>query len=306
MTHVLTIIPLIHSWPAGRKSLESLSPLPVFSTSPTGGFKGHCLQVSMFVLWLCVSARPWLLYQTGDSGLSSSVLDQRPTISEAARLSQCLPNVCPCSGTENVDTVPKVPLQVPPPFVIACYHMLRFKNISVLRVCICFLFFFVSAEKISLRFHHTFFVTVQPDNRKYLRNIITHCTAQHWCNSLCMGDEEPQRLRNPFRFLLCAILLPTTKMSCPSFEPFWHLLLQNDCGLETKTAQYYWSVSFIYQGWQSVCMCASPFICLTVHLAYYCTSIYSFHRKMTLTFNQKPWKQIYTLLRWIHSTCICN
>lgn len=25
--------------------------------------------ISMFVLWLCVSARPWLLYQTGDSGL---------------------------------------------------------------------------------------------------------------------------------------------------------------------------------------------------------------------------------------------
>ncbi|KAM7367918.1 hypothetical protein PAMP_014183 [Pampus punctatissimus] len=48
---------------------------------------------------------------------SSSVLDQRPTISEAATLSQCLPNVCPCSGTENVDTVPKVPLQVPPPFM---------------------------------------------------------------------------------------------------------------------------------------------------------------------------------------------
>lgn len=33
------------------------------------GFKGHCLQVSMFALRVCVSARPWQLYQTGDSGL---------------------------------------------------------------------------------------------------------------------------------------------------------------------------------------------------------------------------------------------
>lgn len=54
---------------------------------------------------------------------SSSVLDQRPTISKAASLSQCLPNVCPCSSTENFDTVPKVPcaspsLHPPPPIVI--------------------------------------------------------------------------------------------------------------------------------------------------------------------------------------------
>lgn len=45
---------------------------------------------------------------------SSSVLDQRPTISKAASLSQYLPNVCPCSSTENFDTVPKVPAQGPP------------------------------------------------------------------------------------------------------------------------------------------------------------------------------------------------
>ena len=46
---------------------------------------------------------------------SSSVLDHRPAISKAASLSQCLPNVCPCSSTENFDTVPKVPVQAPPP-----------------------------------------------------------------------------------------------------------------------------------------------------------------------------------------------
>lgn len=111
---------LIHSWPAGRKSQKSLSPLPVFSPHSTlprgGGFKGHCLQVypCLFCGSVCQQDLGCSIRQE-IVDFSSSVLDQRPTISKSASLSQCLPNVCPCSSTENVDTVPKVPLQVPPP-----------------------------------------------------------------------------------------------------------------------------------------------------------------------------------------------
>lgn len=57
--------------------------------------------------------------------------------------------------------------------------------------------------------------------------------------NLC--DGKTRGLGTSFRFLLRAILLPATKMSCLPFEPFWHLHLQNDCGLEAKTAEYYWS-----------------------------------------------------------------
>lgn len=121
---------LIHSWPAGRKSQESLSPLPVFFHLTRWGFKGHCLQVypCLFCCSVCQQDLGCCIRRE-IVDFSSSVLDQRPTISKAASLSQCLPNVCPCSGTENVDTIPKVPLQVPPPSVVACYHTLRFKNI---------------------------------------------------------------------------------------------------------------------------------------------------------------------------------
>lgn len=55
--------------PAGLKARLSLSPFPVFPTSPRMGFKGHCLQVYPCLFCSCVSARPWRLYQTGDSGL---------------------------------------------------------------------------------------------------------------------------------------------------------------------------------------------------------------------------------------------
>lgn len=127
---------LIHSWPTGRKSLESLSPLPVFSLA--GGskvivFRYPCLfcgSVCQRDLGCCI--RQEIV------DFSSSVLYQRPTISKSASLSQCLPNVCPCSGTENVDTVPKVPLQVPPPSVVTCYHTLRFKNTFHLLLRVCF------------------------------------------------------------------------------------------------------------------------------------------------------------------------
>ena len=69
MTRVPTIIPP-DSFLACTEEVTGVTfttscfcpPLPL-------GFKGHCLQVSMFALWLCVSARPWLLYQTGDCGL---------------------------------------------------------------------------------------------------------------------------------------------------------------------------------------------------------------------------------------------
>lgn len=115
MTRVLTIIPP-DSFLACRKEVlwSHFHHFLFFPPLPLGVQRSLSSGISMFVLWLCMSARPWLLYQTGDSGFSSSVLDQRPTISKAASLSQCLSNVCPCSGTENVDTVPKVPLQVPP------------------------------------------------------------------------------------------------------------------------------------------------------------------------------------------------
>lgn len=136
---------LIHSWPAGRKSLESLSPLPVFFPPlPLGGskvivFRYPCLfcgSVCQRDLGCCIRREI--------VDFSSSVLDQRPTISKAASLSQCLPNVCPCSGTENVDTVPKVPLQVPPPSAVTCYHTLRFKNIFHLLLRVCFFSFSLS------------------------------------------------------------------------------------------------------------------------------------------------------------------
>lgn len=57
---------LIHSWPAERKPLESLSLLPVFSTDPAEGSK---VIVFRYPCLFCVSARPWLPYHTGDSGL---------------------------------------------------------------------------------------------------------------------------------------------------------------------------------------------------------------------------------------------
>ncbi len=40
-----------------------------FPALPLGVQRSLSSGISMFVLWLCVSARPWLLYQTGDSGL---------------------------------------------------------------------------------------------------------------------------------------------------------------------------------------------------------------------------------------------
>lgn len=115
MTRVLTIIPP-DSFLACREEVTGVT----FTTScffhfSRWGFKGHCLQV--YPCLLCGSVCQQDLgccIRQEIVDFSSSVLDQRPTISKAASLSQCLPNICPCSGTENVDTVPKVPLQVPP------------------------------------------------------------------------------------------------------------------------------------------------------------------------------------------------
>lgn len=119
---------LIHSWPAGRKSQESLSPLPVFFHLSQWGFKGHCLQVYPCLFCGSVCQQDLGCYIRREIvDFSSSVLDQRPTISKSASLSQCLPNVCPCSSTENFDTVPKVPLQVPPSL---CGHLLSHTQVQ--------------------------------------------------------------------------------------------------------------------------------------------------------------------------------
>lgn len=107
---------LIYFWPAGRKSPESISPLSIFPSLPLRVQRSlssgiHVCSACQQDLGCCITQEI--------VDFSSSVLDQRPTISKAASLSQCLPNACPRSGTQNVDTVPKVLLQVPPPSVIA-------------------------------------------------------------------------------------------------------------------------------------------------------------------------------------------
>lgn len=125
---------LIHSWPVGshRSHFHHFLFFPPFPLG--GGWGGSKVIVFRYP---CLFGGPVCQRDLGrcirreivDS--SSSVLDQRRSISKAASLSQCLPNVCPWSGTENVDTVPKVPSPSPPPPppVVTRYHMLRFKNI---------------------------------------------------------------------------------------------------------------------------------------------------------------------------------
>lgn len=152
MTHVLAIVPP-DSFLACREEVTGVT----FTTScffqlSHWGFKGHCLQVYPCLFCGAVCQQDLGCYIRQEIvDFSSSVLDQRPTISKAASLSQCLPNVCPCFSTENVDTLPKVPLQVPPPSLVICYHTLRFKNIFhlVLRV-----FFFSADNYFLLRFFY--------------------------------------------------------------------------------------------------------------------------------------------------------
>lgn len=70
MTRVLAIVPP-DSFLACREEVTRVT----FTTScffppiPVEVQRSLSSGISMFVLWLCVSARPWLLYQTGDSGL---------------------------------------------------------------------------------------------------------------------------------------------------------------------------------------------------------------------------------------------
>lgn len=138
-----------------------------------GWFKGHCLQVYPCLLCLlCVSTGPWLLYQTGDSGLES--LSLRSTAHYLKSL-PAFPNVCPmfvpapaqktltrsprslCRSDLTPPSLPPTPvptlLSPPPPsltarpFVVICYHTFRFKNIfhvvivkslpSTLFLCVC-------------------------------------------------------------------------------------------------------------------------------------------------------------------------
>ena len=86
---------LIHSWPAGRKSLESLSPLPVVFHLSRWGFKGHCLQVypCLFCGSVCQQDLGCCIRRE-IADFSSSVLDQRPTISKGCQafpmFAQCL------------------------------------------------------------------------------------------------------------------------------------------------------------------------------------------------------------------------
>lgn len=105
--------------PAGLKARQPLSLLPVFPTS----LSPPPLRGSKVIVFRYIHVCSAAVCQQDLGGyirqeivdFSSSVLDQRPTISKAASLSQCLPNVCPRSSTENFDTVPKVPRASPHP-----------------------------------------------------------------------------------------------------------------------------------------------------------------------------------------------
>lgn len=283
MTRVLTII-TPDSFLARREEVTGVT----FTTScffhlSRWGFKGHCLQV--YPCLLCGSVCQQDLgccIRQEIVDFSSSVLDQRPTISKAASLSQCLSNICPCSGTENVDTVPKVPLQVPPPFVVACYHTLRFKNIFHLVLRVCFSF---SAETVFFKLsHYTFsgkcvsqhgvsggFTARQPNSWT------EHILVNIWYNSPCWGTFVTKKHKDSgphFDFSSVRSSYQRPKWAVHRLNHFDTYSCKMTVGLKLKKQNtievFLHQRTFVYRGRQSVCLCASPFICLTVRLFHHC------------------------------------
>lgn len=130
---------LIHSWPGRESHWSHLNHFLFFPTSHHHRFKGHCLQVSVFVLWLCVSARPWLLYQTGDSGLQ--LLSLRST---AHYLRGCQPfpmfaqRLSLLRHRKRWHGPQGLCVQVPPPVMAACHsHRTFFHLVFTLLKNLC-------------------------------------------------------------------------------------------------------------------------------------------------------------------------